>query len=135
MGAILLLSFWAMAGMILLRAAVGVVGTPAGSSAQSLKVGELTVGLSGRVFPGVNRNDAEAALKAYLVSVGRQRGYDLTPHMQFFNSASDFEAAIRGGQLQLSIIPPGTTWTWTSRALPTRTSYRNKKALWKTGCW
>jgi ABC-type phosphate/phosphonate transport system substrate-binding protein len=99
------LASWVMACVLLLPAAVWVAESPAESSAQNFIASNLTVGFSEQSFAGVNRIDAEAAFKAYLVSVGRQRGYDLAARTQIFQSVSDFEAAIRGSKLQLSIIP------------------------------
>jgi phosphonate transport system substrate-binding protein len=95
-----LMAFARLLGIVLWIAASSVRST-----AQNLIAGGLNVGFSDRAFSGINRSDAEAAFKAYLVSVGRQLGYDLVTHMEMFKSASDFEAAIRGGKLQLSIIP------------------------------
>jgi len=72
---------------------------------------ELNVAFSELSFAGMNRNDAEAAFKAYLVSMARQRGYDMTARTEVFASASDFEAAIRAGKVHLAIIP---SWDYLS---------------------
>jgi ABC-type phosphate/phosphonate transport system substrate-binding protein len=98
-----------MACILLLQAPVRAAENPAAVNAQNLIAGDLSVGFSERAFAGVNHNDAEAAFKAFLAIVGRQRGYNLVTRMETFKNAPDFETAIRRGTLQLSFIP---TWDY-----------------------
>jgi ABC-type phosphate/phosphonate transport system substrate-binding protein len=90
---------------LLLMAITRIAISPVRLAAQSLTFSDLNVGFSEISFYGVNRNDAEAAFKAYLVNISRQRGYEITARTQVFKSARDFEAAIHEGKLHLSIIP------------------------------
>jgi ABC-type phosphate/phosphonate transport system substrate-binding protein len=69
-----------------------------------LKPMDLEVGFTKYAFLNVNRNDAEASFKAFLQTVGRQRGYDLTAKVTVFDDAPAFEAAVKSGSIDLVII-------------------------------
>jgi ABC-type phosphate/phosphonate transport system substrate-binding protein len=80
-------------------------------SAAELKSSVVRVGFSESAFHGVNRNDAEAAFKAFLVTVGRGRGYDIQTTTQIFDDAPGFEAAIKHSRIELAIID---AWSYLS---------------------
>jgi len=65
---------------------------------------DLNIGFARQAFSGVNRNDVEAAFKAFLVTVGRRQGFDLAVRSQVFDDAPSFEAAIRGVKVHIAII-------------------------------
>jgi ABC-type phosphate/phosphonate transport system substrate-binding protein len=79
---------------------------PAWADGQSgaLKPMPLEVGFTKYAFLNVNRNDAEASFKAFLQTVGRQRGYDLTAKVTVFDDAPAFETAVKSGSIDLVII-------------------------------
>ena len=79
--------------------------------AAELIPGVLRVGFTKSCFIGVNRNDAEASFKAFLASVGRQRGYDLQSQVTIFEDSPSFEAAIKGNEIQLAIVD---SWQYVS---------------------
>ncbi len=69
-----------------------------------LKPMSLEVGFTKYAFLNVNRNDAEAAFKAFLQVVGRQHGYDVTAKVRVFDDVSAFEAAVKAGSMDLVIV-------------------------------
>jgi hypothetical protein len=79
--------------------------------AAELIPGELRVGFTKTCFRGVNRNDAEASFKAFLATVGRQRGYDLNSQVRIFEDTASFEAAIKRGEIHLAIVD---SWQYVS---------------------
>jgi ABC-type phosphate/phosphonate transport system substrate-binding protein len=80
-------------------------GTALGSEVGSpLKRMPLEVGFTRYAFLNVNRNDAEAAFKAFLHAVGQQRGYDVTANVRVFDGLPEFEAAVKAGTIDLAII-------------------------------
>ncbi|MFH0725136.1 MAG: PhnD/SsuA/transferrin family substrate-binding protein [Pseudomonadota bacterium] len=91
LGLLLVVSCWSMGGAV------------------DLEPTHIHFGFSASAFSGVNRNDAEAAFKAFLISVGRRRGYDLQVSTQIFDDPTDFETAINQGKVQLAII---NTWSF-----------------------
>lgn len=72
---------------------------------------ELRVGFTKSCFLGVNRNDAEASFKAFLATVGRQRGYDVRSEVRIFEDTPSFEAAINRKEIHLAIID---SWQYVS---------------------
>lgn len=76
----------------------------AGVQAAELKRGVLNVGFTKSCFLGVNRNDAEAAFKAFLATVGRRRGYDLQSRVEIYEDSPSFEAAIKRKEIHLAIF-------------------------------
>lgn len=78
--------------------------TLSGGQTGELKRGTLNVGFMQSCFKGVNRNDAQAAFKAFLATVGRQRGYDLESRVEIFEDAPTFEAAINRKEIHLAIF-------------------------------
>ncbi|MBI4661313.1 MAG: PhnD/SsuA/transferrin family substrate-binding protein [Verrucomicrobia bacterium] len=90
-----------------LLAAVLARSDPA-QTAQSLSnrtQADLTVGFAKKAFAGMNRNDVEASFKAFLVTVGRRRGFDLVVRTLVFEDSLDFEAAIRSAKVHIGIVP------------------------------
>lgn len=72
--------------------------------AAELKAGVLSIGFTKSCFLGVNRNDVEASFKAFLATVGRQRGYDLEPRVQIFEDTPSLEKAINMKGVHLAVI-------------------------------
>lgn len=64
----------------------------------------LSVGFSQAAFLNVNRNDAEAGLKALAETVARRLGYLVASKTQLFEEASTFEAALKNGTVNLAVI-------------------------------
>lgn len=94
---------------LLLVAASRAVAAAPEPPAKELATVHLNVGFPHRAFAGINRNDVETALKACLVTFGRERGYDTVLQCDVFDTTSAFEAAIRKGALHMQIIP---TWEY-----------------------
>ncbi len=79
--------------------------------AAELRPSVLRVGFTKSCFLGVNRNDAEASFKAFLATVGRQRGYDLQSRVEIFEDTPSFDAAIKRKEIQLAIVD---SWQYVS---------------------
>lgn len=69
-----------------------------------LTPGILRVGFGRSIFLGVNQNDAQAAFKAFLETVGRKRGYRLELRTEIFDDGPSLAAAIRDGTITLASI-------------------------------
>jgi phosphonate transport system substrate-binding protein len=66
--------------------------------------GPMGVGFTKSCFVNVNRNDAEAAFKVFLQTVGQKRGYLIQPSTRIFDETPPFEAAIKSGAIQIAIM-------------------------------
>jgi len=94
-------TFWCLAVALGLLSAV-LVRQP--GRAAELKPSTLRVGFSKSAFQGVNRNDAEAAFKAFLVNVANRRGYDIQLTTRIFDDGQAFEAALKERRIELAVI-------------------------------
>ena len=64
----------------------------------------LHIGFTKSCFAGVNQNDAQAAFKVFLLSVGRRNGYNVRAQTTIFEDDALFEKAIRERSINLVII-------------------------------
>lgn len=76
----------------------------AGASESPPNAIALNIGFTRYAFLHVNRNDAEASFKAFIQTVGRQRGYNMMTKVHVFDDAPAFEAAVKSGAIDLVII-------------------------------
>lgn len=79
-----------------------------------LRKESLSVGFTRAAFANMNRNDVEAGFKALAETLGRRRGYLITPSTRLFEEPSAFEGAIRDGSVRLAIID---SWRYLSMNL------------------
>ena len=76
-------------------------GLVAGFAAEAPKENSSKVfhfGLTTRMFRGINENDGRAAIKVYIESVGKERGF-VVESVATFDDVQDMGQALRGGQL------------------------------------
>ena len=64
----------------------------------------LHIGFTKSCFAGVNQNDAQAAFKVFLLSVGRRNGYNVQSKVTIYDDDALFEKAIRERSINLVII-------------------------------
>ena len=64
----------------------------------------LHIGFTQSCFAGVNQNDAQAAFKVFLLSVGRRNGYNVQSKVTIYDDDALFEKAIRERSINLVII-------------------------------
>jgi len=64
----------------------------------------MRIGFTQSCFVGVNQNDAEAAFKVFLLTVGRRYGYNIKSQTTIFNDDALFEKAIRDKSINLVIV-------------------------------
>ena len=79
-------------------------GRARAAEAAGLLQGGFGVGLTQSCFLNVNRNDAEAAFKSFMRTVGVNRGYHLQTETHVFDDTAAFEKAIKAGRIQLAIL-------------------------------
>jgi phosphonate transport system substrate-binding protein len=60
-------------------------------------------------FSGVNETDAQAALKAFAVRTGEQRGYAVTPHIYIFDDVAAMSAHLKRERLDIAFVD---TWDY-----------------------
>lgn len=75
-----------------------------GHAEEELKSGVLHFGFSKSFFQGVNENDAQAAFKAAMLTIGRKRGYNLKSTSKIFDDRSALETAIKTNALHMAVI-------------------------------
>ncbi len=68
-----------------------------------LRESALRVGLPRVAFGNLNENDATAAYRAFLRSMGRQHGYALEPEVSVYDTVPQLDRAIRSGRLHMIV--------------------------------
>jgi phosphonate transport system substrate-binding protein len=96
------LAGWSAFGFMLLA----VLAAPAQCDEPSAALKEVTmrIGFTQSCFVGVNQNDAEAAFKVFLLTVGRRYGYNVKSQTTVFDDDARFEKAIRDKSINLIIV-------------------------------
>lgn len=89
---------------IVLHALVAAVFSAAPATAAPLRESALRVGLPRVAFGNLNENDATAAYRAFLRSMGRQHGYALEPEVSIYDTVPQLERAIRSGRLHMIVM-------------------------------
>ena len=87
-------------------------GSWAAEERLALKSAALNVGFTEAAFLHVNRNDVEAAFKVLALTVGRNRGYDLSSENHVIEGATAFERALESGEINMAIFD---MWTYLSK--------------------
>ena len=64
----------------------------------------LHIGFTQSCFVGVNQNDAQAAFKVMMLTVGRRHGYNVQSKVTIFDDDAQFEKAIRERSINLVIV-------------------------------
>jgi phosphonate transport system substrate-binding protein len=64
----------------------------------------MRIGFTQSCFVGVNQNDAEAAFKVFLLTVGRRYGYHVKSQTTIYSDEALFEKAIRDRFINLVIV-------------------------------
>lgn len=64
----------------------------------------MRIGFTQSCFVGVNQNDAEAAFKAFLLTVGKRYGYNVKSQTTIYSDDALFEKAIRDRSINLVIV-------------------------------
>jgi len=99
-------SGWARAGMILALAAAALLsGARACAQAPGSARISLTIGFSSRVMGRSNRTDLTAAMKAWLLTVAKDRKINVDPHVEIFDSLEEVTQALR--QRKVDVISIG----------------------------
>lgn len=80
-----------------------------GMSGGTLEKEELVIALIDTAFDGLSKNDAEAAFKAYVRTVGSSYGYDVTAHVVYFSNEADFITLSRKRRPDVVFFD---TWNW-----------------------
>jgi len=65
---------------------------------------DLHIAFTRSSFLGVNESDAMAAFKVFTRTVGKRRGYDVTPHVRIFDDLAVLKAEIDRGSQELLIV-------------------------------
>ncbi len=99
-----------LARALLIVAAALVAGEGSEVSGQTAPV-IFHVGFTESSFARVNQNDAEAAFKVFIKTVGGKRGYTLDAQVTTFDDLDVFQNRIRSGPLHLAVI---STWDYLS---------------------
>lgn len=81
-----------------------VAPTQADEPSGTLEPVELRIGFTQSCFTGVNQNDAEAAFKVFILTVGRKYGYEIYSKTTIFNDDAQFEKAIKDKSVNLVIV-------------------------------
>ncbi|HVU34369.1 MAG TPA: PhnD/SsuA/transferrin family substrate-binding protein [Opitutaceae bacterium] len=64
----------------------------------------LRLGIPRQAFADLNENDASAAYRAFVISLGRRRGYDVRPDVLIFDAIPQLETAVRDGRVNVAIL-------------------------------
>lgn len=81
----------------------------AGEAQDDPGLDHLRTGFTRDAFQGVNRTDAETALKVFARTIGIKRGHSVSATVQMFDKASEIEAALARQSVNLLILD---TWTY-----------------------
>ncbi len=87
-------------GLGVLLAALSLLGL----RADSMRAGRLRVLYSNTVFASVNRNDALVALKVWIDSMGKSRGFTLETEVASFDLLEEAEKRIQEGTVDLLVL-------------------------------
>jgi len=88
----------------LLAAALLLTGLSPATRAADPHVERFEIGLARSCFPNINVNDALAAYRVMLKSMGARLGYTISPSVTIYEDTPRFAAAIKRGTMHLAVM-------------------------------